>query len=70
MANTAVPKGEITVDSRGRTSLRKVRSRAFGRYWTEEHPDGTLVLTPMAVLPAAELEQLRDRDARLAGLEK
>jgi hypothetical protein len=46
---------EITVDERGRTSLAKVRTRKFTRYTTEEHPDGTLVLTPMVTVPVAEL---------------
>lgn len=47
------------VDSRGRTSLAKVRTRQYDRYLAEEHPDGTIVLTPAVAITVAELEQLR-----------
>jgi hypothetical protein len=50
---------EITVDERGRTSLAKVRTRKFDRYTTEEHPDGTLVLTPVVSVAASGIEAAR-----------
>jgi hypothetical protein len=45
---------EIYVDSRGRTSLARVRSKVFDSYLVEELPDGTLILTP-AVTVAVNL---------------
>jgi hypothetical protein len=48
-------KSEISVDFRGRTSLAKVRTKKFDRYSTEEHPDGTIVLTPVVHVPVTEL---------------
>lgn len=46
---------EIDVDSRGRTSLARVRTRRFDRYLVEEFPDGTLVLTPAVSVSPVEL---------------
>jgi hypothetical protein len=46
---------EITVDERGRTSLARARTRKFDRYLVEEHPDGTLVLTPAVTLKVTDL---------------
>lgn len=59
MGMTAVPKGEIVVDSRGRTTLARVRSKVFDRYRATEHEDGTIVLTPLVTLTPAELVQVR-----------
>lgn len=59
-------RGEITVDERGRTSLTKVRSKAYNRYLVEEFPDGTLVLTPAVTITAVELAALRDPVVRAA----
>lgn len=67
MTNTAVPKGEVVVDSRGRTSLARVRSKRFDRYLAQEREDGTLILTPMVIISARELAALRDPAAREAG---
>jgi hypothetical protein len=46
---------EITVDERGRTNLTKARTRKFDRYLVQEHPDGTLVLTPAVTVSVADL---------------
>jgi hypothetical protein len=63
MVNVAVPRGEIVVDSRGRTSLARVRTRDFARYLAAEDEDGTIVLTPAITLTPAEVDRLReDRD--------
>jgi hypothetical protein len=59
MPNVAMPKGEIVVDARGRTTLARVRKQKHDRYLAEEHPDGTIVLTPAITLTPAEVEKLR-----------
>jgi hypothetical protein len=74
MANVAIPPGEIVVDSRGRTSLQRVRTRDYDRYFAREHEDGTIVLTPLLTFTPAGLEEFlenphepgvrRDRPAR------
>jgi hypothetical protein len=63
MSNTAVPRGEIVVDDRGRTSLAKVRTRQFTRYLADEHEDGTIVLTPAVTVTPDQLERLRELGA-------
>lgn len=45
-------RGEIIVDSRGRTNLSRVRTQQHTRYMVNELPDGTLVLTPAVLVPA------------------
>jgi hypothetical protein len=57
---------ELDVDERGRTSLAKVRSHDYERYFVEEFPDGTLVLTPAVTISAVELAALRDPAVRAA----
>lgn len=57
---------EIAVDSRGRTSLARVRSRNYERYTAEEFPDGTLVLTPAVTISAVEAAALADPDVQAA----
>ena len=57
---------EITLDSRGRTSLARVRTHNFDRYMVEEHEDGTLVLTPAVTISALELAALRNEAVRKA----
>lgn len=57
---------EVTLDSRGRTSLARVRTHNFARYTVEELPDGTLVLTPAVTISALELAALRDNTVREA----
>jgi hypothetical protein len=57
---------EITVDSRGRTSLARVRTKVFGRYLATEHEDGTIVLTPAVTVSPAELAALQ-AEARAQG---
>jgi hypothetical protein len=57
MANVAIPPGEIVVDSRGRTSLARVRTQDFDRYFVREHEDGTLVLTPQITFTPAGLDE-------------
>jgi hypothetical protein len=59
MAGTAVPQGEIVVDSRGRTNLARVRTQCWDRYLAAEHEDGTIVLTPAIVLTPEQLERVR-----------
>jgi hypothetical protein len=44
----------IDVDSRGRTSLAKIRAQVYDRYLVEELPDGTLVLTPAVTITAEQ----------------
>jgi hypothetical protein len=60
MANVATPRGEIVVDSRGRTSLARVRTHAYNRYTVTEDDDGRIILTPAITVSPA--------DARAAGL--
>lgn len=76
MVNIAIPPGEIVVDSRGRTSLARVRTHDYDRYLAREHEDGTIVLTPAITVTPAELEKIRqdrgwlgpgDRVLRLPG---
>jgi len=52
---------EIIVDSRGRTSLARVRKQRHERYLVTEHPDGTLVLTPAVTIARTELAKLLPR---------
>jgi len=68
MANVALPKGEIVVDARGRTSLARVRDQEFTRYLVDEHADGTLVLTPAIVVTPAELDRLRAGEPLAGGM--
>lgn len=51
---------ELDVDSRGRTSLAKVRSRPYDRYLVQELDDGTLILTPAVTVSTVELAALSD----------
>lgn len=51
---------EVVVDERGRTSLARVRRHAYSRYTVQEHPDGTLVLTPAITISPVELAVLQD----------
>jgi hypothetical protein len=55
----AVPRGEIVVDDRGRTTLARVRKHTFTRYLAQELEDGTIVLTPAITLTPDEVEKLR-----------
>ena len=55
----AVPRGEIVVDNRGRTTLARVRKRAFTRYLAQELENGTIVLTPAITLTPDEVDRLR-----------
>lgn len=60
MVNIAIPPGEIVVDSRGRTSLQRVRTHDYDRYLAAEYEDGTIVLTPAIMVTPAELEKIRE----------
>jgi hypothetical protein len=55
----AVPRGEIVVDERGRTTLARVRRRNFSRYLAQELENGTIVLTPAITLTPDEVDRLR-----------
>lgn len=66
MVNIAIPPGEIVVDSRGRTSLQRVRTHDYDRYLATEHEDGTIVLTPAITVTPLELAALRDPAVREA----
>ena len=57
---------EVVVDERGRTSLARVRTHSYDRYFAEEFPDGTIVLTPAVTISALELAALRDAKVRAA----
>lgn len=57
---------EVVVDERGRTSLARVRTHSYDRYFAEELPDGTIVLTPAVTISALELAALRDVKVRSA----
>jgi hypothetical protein len=52
------PDGEIMVDSRGRTSLARVRTRDYTRYLAREDEDGTITLVPAVTVTSAELSRL------------
>ena len=69
MANRAIPRGEITVDERGRvTGLNRIRERRHTRYQAEEHASGVITLTPVITMTPAELSDLeRAREALKAG---
>lgn len=55
---------EVVVDERGRTSLARIRTHSYDRYFAEELPDGTIVLTPAVTISALELAALRDAKVR------
>jgi hypothetical protein len=59
MSNVPIPKGEIVVDDRGRTSLARVRSQEhrYDRYHAEELENGTIVLTPLITFTPAGLDE-------------
>lgn len=57
---------EVQVDSRGRTTLAKVRRHHYERYETEEMSDGTLVLRPVVSISPVELAALQDTAVRAA----
>lgn len=48
MANRAIPKGEISVDDRGRvTGFNRIREGRHARYEAVEHDNGVITLTPL-----------------------
>jgi len=59
VANVSRPKGEITVDGRGRVfGFQRIRSpehRHFDRYQASEDENGTITLVPVISVPATEL---------------
>jgi hypothetical protein len=60
MANRAIPKGEVSVDSRGRvTGLNKVREGRYTRYRVVEGASGVITLTPVLDISPAELADLQ-----------
>jgi hypothetical protein len=62
MANRAIPKGEITVDERGRvTGFNRVRAGKYTRYRAEEGAGGVITLTPVISMTPAELADLQMR---------
>ena len=62
MANRAVPKGEIEVDSRGRvTGFNRIRESKYTRYRAEEGENGVITLTPVISVTPAELADLQMR---------
>jgi hypothetical protein len=61
-----VATNEVVVDERGRTSLARIRTHTYDRYFAEELPDGTIVLTPAVTISALELAALRDAKVRAA----
>lgn len=65
MATVPAPKGQIIVDSRGRTNLGRVRSHDYDRYFAVEHESGTIVLTPVISMTPAELEELQEQARRV-----
>ena len=52
--------GKLALDQRRRTSLAKYGRKEDQEYLVDEHPDGTLVLTPAVTVTATELAVLRD----------
>lgn len=58
-------KKEVTIDSRVRVSLGGVRTKHYTRYLAEEEPDGTIILTPLVVVPA-RLARITPADAEPA----
>lgn len=54
-------RNEVVVDARGRISLNFRTHKETTRYLAEEHPDGTIILTPAAVVPAYLLKALPSR---------
>jgi hypothetical protein len=69
MANRAIPRGEITVDERGRvTGFNRIRDGKYTRYQAEEGAGGVITLTPVISMTPAELSDLeRAREALKAG---
>jgi uncharacterized 2Fe-2S/4Fe-4S cluster protein (DUF4445 family) len=69
MANRATPRGEITVDGRGRvTGFNRVREGKYTRYEAVEADNGVITLTPLISVTPAELSDLeRAREALKAG---
>jgi hypothetical protein len=62
MANRAIPRGEITVDARGRvTGFNRIRESKYTRYRAEEHESGVITLTPVISVTPAELADLQMR---------
>jgi hypothetical protein len=52
---------EVVVDALGRVSL-SFRSQDHRRYQAQEHPDGTIVLTPLASVHAMKIQPPGDID--------
>jgi FtsZ-interacting cell division protein YlmF len=53
--------GEVELDARRRLPLGKAGLPNVRRYSVVQKTDGTLILTPLVVVPAWELALLRDR---------
>jgi hypothetical protein len=54
-------RNEVAVDARGRISLNFRVRKEVRRYLAEEQPDGLIILTPAAVVPAYLLKALPSR---------
>ena len=52
----------LELDSRRRVALGRVGNPDHDRYLVDEHPDGTLVVTPAVVMPVHEAALLRHPD--------
>ena len=49
MPNRAIPKGEISIDDRGRvTGFNRIREGRYARYRAEENESGVITLTPIS----------------------
>lgn len=54
----------LLVDDRGRVNLSHVTRKWARRYLVQEHPDGTLVLTPAITITQGQLEEIQGKQAR------
>lgn len=62
MPNMSTPKGEITVDDRGRVrGFNRIRAGKYARYRAVEGAGGVITLTPIISYTAAELADLQMR---------
>lgn len=56
--SSRVRRGFVNVDSRGRCYLPGDRELLHDRYAVEELPDGSLLLTPVVLVPVADWQRL------------
>lgn len=58
------PVAEVTADDRARITIGKARVRSNDRFLISTHPNGEILLTPMASIPKRELIIWEDEQVR------